>query len=323
MADIATEDFFDRQLQDPANAVCCDSGTPDPQWASISHGTYVSIGASGIHRSLGVKVSFVQSIRMDAWKPLHRRMMELGGNQRFQDFMRSQNIPEDMPIREKYSTKAAAWYRRYLRALAEEAELPAPLPEGVGHLPATDDAAPVAAVLDRVYADVPVLRDSSLLSITTNTSPSTSPRGSHSADSNKCSPREENAGRQKLRTQADGLEVSAGSSSTQSLKTVAHPAPKESSPPGTKFQAMEESDLLALPSFELDCRGFCRKIRQLMLLQDVKEPMSPAVLHGGRKGCRLEEQGSEYLLTGPKANLKKVPADCSGSLEGEESTARR
>eukprot|EP00971_Amphidinium_carterae_P038200 750808-Amphidinium_carterae.1 len=38
--------------------------------------------------------------------------MELGGNRRFLDYMRAQNVPEDMPIREKYSTKAAEWYRR-------------------------------------------------------------------------------------------------------------------------------------------------------------------------------------------------------------------
>lgn len=82
------------------------------------------------------------------------RMMELGGNQRFMDFMEEQGVPQDLPIRAKYSTRAAAWYRENLRALAEGLEPPLPLPPGVGHLPMHSAPDPMLAVLDRVFASV-------------------------------------------------------------------------------------------------------------------------------------------------------------------------
>jgi ADP-ribosylation factor GTPase-activating protein 1 len=155
LSDVArpAPDFFSAQLEeDPANRVCCDGGSGCAEWASVSHGIYLSIGAAGVHRSMGVRQSFVQSPFMDAWKPLHLRMMELGGNSRFNNFLREHNIPEDMPIREKYGTRAAAWYRRNLRAEAEGTELPEPLPEGTGHLPERD-ALPSDAILNKVFAE--------------------------------------------------------------------------------------------------------------------------------------------------------------------------
>lgn len=146
--------FFHEQQKDNANCVCCDSGTDGASWASISHGIYLSIGAAGVHRSLGVKVSFVQSTTMDSWQPLHLKMMELGGNQRFNDYLRSQGVPDDMPIRLKYSTRAAQWYREDLRAEAEGSERPAPLPMGTGHLP-IEGSSKNQILLDKVYATTP------------------------------------------------------------------------------------------------------------------------------------------------------------------------
>jgi len=128
--------YFTPHSQDPADHVCFDSGTFGPDWASVSHGIYLSIEAAGVHRSLGVRVSFVQSTSMDAWRPVHQRMMELGGNRRFEKFLLEHGVPRDAPIREKYLTQAAKWYREDLRARAEGSERPPPLPVGIGHLPA-------------------------------------------------------------------------------------------------------------------------------------------------------------------------------------------
>jgi len=153
--DPSAADFFSKQLEDPENIICCDCGIEGATWASISHGIYLSIGAAGLHRSLGVKVSFVQSTSMDSWKPIHLRMMELGGNQRFNAFLAEQGIPVDMPIREKYSTCAAKWYRDNLRAVAEGLEPLAPLPIGTGHLPALASTSSQQHVLDKVFAEPP------------------------------------------------------------------------------------------------------------------------------------------------------------------------
>lgn len=138
----------------PGSSRCCDTESSSPLWASVSHGIYLSIEAAGIHRSLGVSTSFVLSVTLDHWTPSQLRMMELGGNQRWNDFLLEQGIPEDMPIREKYSTRGAAWYRACLRAEADGLDPPAPLPPGTGHLSMHDKPNPALTVLDRVYASV-------------------------------------------------------------------------------------------------------------------------------------------------------------------------
>lgn len=156
MVDLQANEFFRGQVEDDEfNGLCYDCGTADASWASVSHGIYLSIGAAGLHRSLGVKVSFVQSTTMDSWRPLHLRMMELGGNRRFDEFMREQGVPADMPIRKKYTTRAAEWYRRNLRALAEGTEPLEQLPAGTGHLPAGSASSSAQQVLDKVFKEAP------------------------------------------------------------------------------------------------------------------------------------------------------------------------
>lgn len=157
MVDAEAAAFFrQQQEEDPENNACFDSGTAAPQWASISHGIYISIEASGAHRSLGVRTSNVQSTTMDSWKPLHLRMMELGGNRRFREFLREHGVPEDLPIRQKYTTRAAEWYRENLLASAQGSKPPAPLAKGTGHLPASGTASPEQQMLDKVFAAVPL-----------------------------------------------------------------------------------------------------------------------------------------------------------------------
>lgn len=146
------QDFFRKQMDDPENTMCCDCNTEGAPWVSISHGIYVSIGAAGLHRSLGVKVSFVQSTLMDSWKPKHLRMMELGGNRKFKEFLEEHGIPLDMSIREKYRTRAAKWYRENLSALADGLEPLDPLPLGTGHLPVEAECSATELVLDKVFA---------------------------------------------------------------------------------------------------------------------------------------------------------------------------
>jgi len=160
MGDPAVVKFFQEQVDhEPSNVFCCDCGTaevpiPAP-WASVSFGIYLSIGASGIHRSLGVKTSVVLSTTMDHWKPVHLRMMELGGNRRFNEFLREQGIPDGMPIRKKYRTRAADWYRENLRAMAEETTPPTPLTPGTGHLPGSACGSAEEALLDDIFAVAP------------------------------------------------------------------------------------------------------------------------------------------------------------------------
>eukprot|EP00930_Biecheleria_cincta_P025137 TRINITY_DN17931_c0_g1_i2.p1 TRINITY_DN17931_c0_g1~~TRINITY_DN17931_c0_g1_i2.p1 ORF type:complete len:287 (+),score=42.04 TRINITY_DN17931_c0_g1_i2:91-861(+) len=154
----ASRVLFRIQQQDDMNKECCDGGSSAPLWASVPHGVFVSIEAAGVHRSLGVRHSLVLSTTMDTWQPTQLRMMELGGNRRFNDFMSKHGVPQSMPIREKYSTRAAAWYRENLRAEVEGRPPPPQLfTPGTGHLPANTElehACEHRAVLDRVFASL-------------------------------------------------------------------------------------------------------------------------------------------------------------------------
>ncbi|XP_048580641.1 arf-GAP with coiled-coil, ANK repeat and PH domain-containing protein 2 isoform X2 [Nematostella vectensis] len=64
----------------PGNEVCADCNHNDPKWASINLGVVLCIECSGIHRSLGVHVSKVRSLTLDAWEPEHLKLMSELGN---------------------------------------------------------------------------------------------------------------------------------------------------------------------------------------------------------------------------------------------------
>jgi ADP-ribosylation factor GTPase-activating protein 1 len=123
---------------------CVDCGTPSPQWASVSYGTYVCLECSGAHRGeypfpqllpcsiepvltlpvlsalgLGVHLSFIRSLTMDKWSEDQMNKMRHGGNAPFREFMENYG-PEGgyvkkQSIAEKYKTWAAAQYREKVR----------------------------------------------------------------------------------------------------------------------------------------------------------------------------------------------------------------
>ena len=70
----------------PGNTTCIDCSAPSPQWASPKFGTFICLTCAGLHRGLGVHISFVRSIQMDSFKPAEISRMELGGNSNWKDF---------------------------------------------------------------------------------------------------------------------------------------------------------------------------------------------------------------------------------------------
>ncbi|XP_029125350.1 probable ADP-ribosylation factor GTPase-activating protein AGD11 [Cajanus cajan] len=63
------------------NKFCADCGTPEPKWVSSSLGVFICIKCSGIHRSLGVHISKVLSLKLDEWTNEQVDALEkLGGN---------------------------------------------------------------------------------------------------------------------------------------------------------------------------------------------------------------------------------------------------
>ncbi|RDX77834.1 putative ADP-ribosylation factor GTPase-activating protein AGD11, partial [Mucuna pruriens] len=63
------------------NKYCADCGTPEPKWVSSSLGVFICIKCSGIHRSLGVHISKVLSLKLDEWTDEQvDALAKMGGN---------------------------------------------------------------------------------------------------------------------------------------------------------------------------------------------------------------------------------------------------
>ncbi len=86
---------------------------------------------SGKHRGLGVHISFVRSVSMDAWNPDQLKKMSLGGNDKLNSFLSQYGVAKETDIRDKYNSKAAEFYREKIRAECEGRSYTPPPPSAV------------------------------------------------------------------------------------------------------------------------------------------------------------------------------------------------
>ncbi|KAI7241026.1 ADP-ribosylation factor GTPase-activating protein 1 [Hortaea werneckii] len=111
------------------NNKCVDCGAPSPQWISPKLGIFFCLACSGIHRSLGVHISFVRSATMDALKTGEVKRMELGGNKPWKEFFDGHSTNtligrafEECTIAERYDSEAGEEWKERLTAKIEDRE---------------------------------------------------------------------------------------------------------------------------------------------------------------------------------------------------------
>jgi len=143
-----------------SSTVCfdCNSEVDARPWVSVTYGISLCLECAGVHRSLGVHVSFVRSLSLDTLTGREQRTLSLGGNHTFEAFLSGPEVGVPrrvwlaLPMQTRYFTPAADLYRRRLAATLD-AEEAAARPGASGSL-GTSESSGVASVPTKINATI-------------------------------------------------------------------------------------------------------------------------------------------------------------------------
>ncbi|XP_053992961.1 uncharacterized protein LOC128884021 isoform X2 [Hylaeus volcanicus] len=99
------------------NRFCIDCKKSSPSWVSVTYGTFICLTCSGSHRRMGTHISFVRSTELDNFTRKELARIDLGGNSRFMQFMKSHGFYTDNI---DYQSKVVALYKIHLDNLVDE-----------------------------------------------------------------------------------------------------------------------------------------------------------------------------------------------------------
>jgi len=92
-----------RLLSLPGNSTCAECSTPNPSWCTLTYGATLCLDCAGLHRGLGVHLSFVRSITMDDWTSDQYDQMMRGSNTKWNSSWKEGNSTAE--FREKQAWK--------------------------------------------------------------------------------------------------------------------------------------------------------------------------------------------------------------------------
>ena len=97
------------------NKVCNDCQKKNPRWCSINNAVLLCASCARKHRKFNEYISKIKSLEGDLWTKDEIKRLYIGGNERFNQMLKSYNIPlTNDNVEYKYHTKIAGYYRDLL-----------------------------------------------------------------------------------------------------------------------------------------------------------------------------------------------------------------
>jgi ADP-ribosylation factor GTPase-activating protein 1 len=102
-------------LKEEGNSECCDCGAAEVKWISLNNGIFLCDKCAENHRTFGMSVSQILSLQLPTWSGNQLLFLKKGGNKNYKKNLTEYNIAPSASMDVKYKSKAASYYRRYLK----------------------------------------------------------------------------------------------------------------------------------------------------------------------------------------------------------------